>query len=153
MQRLVSLIIVSLSLLPASFAFEDPFNGNWKLVPSKAKASGKGAVTEFLHIESDDAKVTIVHKGVSVTGQPLQWEIRSEYGGNTSGVMNAPEIDMVRCWRSDSRTILLKLFRDGVAVGYWTAEVAKNGKTLKVTSTALDAAGKETKTIDQFDRQ
>ena len=59
----------------------------------------------------------------------------------------------MRCWRSDARTILMKLFREAVVVGYWTAEASKNGKSLKVTSIALDSTGKEDKTIDLFERQ
>jgi hypothetical protein len=153
MGRLLSIFVISCSLCCSGFAFDDPLNGDWKLVPSKAKAVAKGPVTQFLHIESDQAKLVIVHKGVSPSGEPRQWEIKGDFGGNLIGVLGAPEIDSVRCWRSDARTIMLKLFRDAVAVGYWTAEVSKNGKSLKVTSIALDSAGKEDKTIDQFDRQ
>ncbi len=153
MGRLFSVLVISCSLGCAGFALEDPVSGDWKLVPSKAKPVVKRPVTQFLHIESDEAKLVIVHKGVNPAGESQQWEIKGDFGGNLIGVLAAPEIDSVRCWRSDARTILLKLFRDAVAVGYWTAEVSKNGKNLKVTSIALDSAGKEDKTIDQFDRQ
>jgi len=147
------LFILSIPLLPVASAVEDPFRGDWKLVPAKAKPAAKGPVTQSLHIESDETKLVLVHKGANGAGEPVQWEIRGNFGGDAIGVMNAPEIDMVRCWRTDARTIFLKLFHNAVATGYWTAEVAKNGKSLKVTSIALDADGKETKTIDQFDRQ
>jgi hypothetical protein len=153
MRRILSLLVVSCSLSSAAFAFEDPLSGDWTLVPSKARAVAKGPATQFLHIESDEAKFAIVHKGVNAAGEPRQWEIKGDFGGNLIGVLGGPDIDSVRCWRSDARTILLKLFRDAVAVGYWTAEVSKNGKSLKVTSIALDAAGKENKTIELFDRQ
>jgi hypothetical protein len=95
----------------------------------------------------------IVHKGLGPAGGPVQWEIRGGYGGNQIGILDAPEIDSARCWRSHARSILLKLYRKAEAVGYWAAEVSKNGKSLKVTSTTLDRAGKEDKTIDLFERQ
>jgi hypothetical protein len=153
MRSLLALLVIGSLLVSAAFAFEDPLSGDWKLLPSKARPAAKGPTTQFLRIESDEARVVIVHKGISASGEPMQWEVRGDFSGKVNGVFNAPGIDSVRCWHSDARTILLKLFRDGVAVGYWTAEVAKNGKSVKVTSIALDSVGKENKTIDLFDRQ
>ncbi len=46
----------------------------------------------------------------------------------------------------------MKLFDHAVSIGFWTAEVSRNGKALKVTSTAFDATGKEMNSIDWFDK-
>jgi hypothetical protein len=151
MGRPLSLIVMSSYLVCAALAFEDPLSGDWKLVPSKTRPAAKG--TQFVHIECDEARLVIVQKGTGPAGEPVQWEIKGSFGGNPIGILDAPEIDSVRCWRSDARTILLKLFRKAEAVGFWTAEVSKNGKSLKVTSTTLNSAGKEDKTIDLFERQ
>jgi hypothetical protein len=132
-------------------AAPDPLNGDWKL---SAKAHpGKGPLTDFLHIELDDSRVVVLHKGIDGKGQPLQWTIRADCTGQLSGVVDTPGVNMVRCWHSDSHTLLMKLFRDTVATGYWNAEVARNGRSLKVTSTALDEAGRETKAVDLFEKQ
>jgi hypothetical protein len=62
-------------------------------------------------------------------------------------------MDGVRCWLSDPHTILLKFMRDSATTAWETAEISKNGKTLKVTYTVVDDQGKETKSIAWFDRQ
>jgi hypothetical protein len=151
MGRLLSIVVISCVAVCAGFASEDPLNGDWKLA-SKPRAAAKGSTTHSLHIESDETKVLVVHKGINAAGQSAQWEIRGDFGKQI-GILDTREVDAVRCWRSDARTILMKLFREAVAVGYWTAEASKNGKSLKVTSIALDSTGKEDKTIDLFERQ
>jgi hypothetical protein len=97
-------------------------------------------------------KVVIGHKGTSGAGEPVQWEIKTDFSGNLTGVLDVTGIDAVRCWRSEPRIILMKLFDRAVSIGFWTAEVSRNGKALKVTSTAFDATGKEMNSIDWFDK-
>ena len=149
----LSLSLISGALIPCAYAADDPFNGDWKLSQTKARSAVKGPVTQLLHIESDETSLLVAHKGTDPAGEPLQWRLKTDYSGNPNGILNAPQIDSVRCWRTAPRIITIQLFREGVSTGYWAAEVSKNGKTLKVTTTTYDAAGKETAVVDMFDRQ
>jgi hypothetical protein len=150
-RRIFAIILFSLALSGVVLA-EDLFNGDWKLVPSKAKAP-PGPVTQFLRIKCDEASIAIMHRGIGANGQPVQWELKADLDGKLSGVVGVPGTDSVRCWRTDPRTMLIKIFQNTLNTGFWTAEVSRNGKSLKITSTAFDAAGKEHNTIDWFDKQ
>ena len=140
--------IIALALcVSAGSAAEDPFSGDWKLEQTKTKTPAK-----FLHIEADDTHLNVLHKGVDAGGRSVQWWIKADFNGPLAGVLNSPEMDAVQCLRSDPHTILLKLSRAAVTIGWRTLEVSKNGRSLKVT-TALDAGGKESKTVETFTKQ
>ena len=64
-----------------------------------------------------------------------------------------PDIDAIQCWRSDARSLMLKLLREATVREWRTAEVAKNGQTLRVTSTVEDEKGKEAKSVAVFVRK
>ncbi len=149
--RILAVFALSASL-PSLSAATDPFSGDWKRVQTKVKIPPRGPVTQFLHIEIDEVKVVIGHKGTSGAGEPVQWEIKTDFSGKLTGIVDVTGIEAVRCWHSDPRIILMKLFDHAVSIGFWTAEVSRNGKALKVTSTAFDATGKETNSIDWFDK-
>lgn len=152
MRHILAVGVFSVLSLCVSSAAEDPFNGDWKADQSKVKAPHKGPVTQSLHIESNATSVLIVRKAIDA-GVPVQWKIQAGLDGNLVGVLGSPEMDSVRCWRSDPRTILVKMFLQSSNTAYWTAEVAKNGKTLKVTSTVFDSADKEVNTVEWFEKQ
>ena len=153
MRYILALLILSVASLSVCQAAEDPFNGNWRLSQSKVKSPPDGSVTQSLHIESDETGVVIMHKGTNAAGEPMQLAVRTGFAGELTTIRNSPEVDYVRCWRPAPRTILVKLFNRSIATGFWTAEVAKNGRALKVTSTTFDAAGKESNTVSWYDKE
>jgi hypothetical protein len=136
----------------ASSAAGDLFNGDWKLDQSKSKAAAKGPQVQSVHIEADETHLVMLNRGTNGSGEEVQWAVKADFGGKMAGVFNSPDMDAVLCFRSDARTILLKLSREAVTTGWRTLEVSKNGKTLKVT-TAIETGGKESKTVEWFDKQ
>ena len=153
MRYILALFLLSIASLPVCQAAEDPFNGDWRPSQSKAKSPPDGSVTQSLHIESNETGVFIMHKRTNAAGAPMQFAVRAAFTGEYTTIQNSPEMDYVKCWRSGPRTILVKLFNHSVAIGYWTAEVAKNGRALKVTTTTFDADGKESNTVNWFDKE
>jgi hypothetical protein len=129
----------------------DPLNGRWLLDQSKAKVTGKHL--QSVEIEADESRFKALYQGVDDNGQPEKWTIQATIGGNLSGVLDVPWLDAVRCWRSDARTVLLKLSRSAETIGWETLELSKDGKTLRLTHAVLDAKGKENKTITVFARE
>jgi len=81
------------------------------------------------------------------------WTVQASVGGNVNGVIGVPGFDAVRCWRTDARTVLLKLSREAEMIGWETLEVSKDGKSLKLTQAKLDATGKETTTVSVFSKE
>jgi hypothetical protein len=153
MRYILTLFVLIVASLSVCQAAEDPFNGDWRPSPSKAKSTPDGLVTQSLHIESNETGVFVVQKRTSAAGAPMQFVVRAAFAGEYTTIQNSPEMDYVRCWRSGPRTILVKLFNHSVATGFWAAEVAKNGRSLKVTTTTFDAAGEESATVNWFDKE
>ena len=153
MRYILALFVLSVASLAVCQAAEDPFNGDWRPSQSKAKSPPDGSMTQSLHIESNETGVFIVHKRTSAAGAPMQFVVRAAFAGEYTTIQNSPEMDYVRCWRSGPRTILVKLFNRSVVTGFWAAEVAKNGRSLKVTTTTFDADGKESNTVNWFDKE
>ena len=151
--RFSPIIPLCLALATATFAADDPFAGTWKLSDVKSKTEQGGARVQALQIESASPEMKIVYKGIDAKGQPVEWKVPADFSGNFIGVIGAPDMDSVRCFRSDERTILLKMSRGGETLGWETLEVAKNGKSLRLTHALTDAKGKETKTVSSFEKQ
>ena len=153
MRCILVLFALSVASLSVCQAAEDPFNGDWRPSQSKAKSPSDGSMTQSLHIESNETGVSIVHKRTSAAGAPMQFVVKAAFAGEYTTIQNSPEMDYVRCWRSGPRNILVKLFNRSAVIGFWAAEVAKNGKALKVTTTTFDADGKEINTVSWFDKE
>jgi|SRR5271157_1244235 len=153
MRALILAALLALPLPAASVAAEDPFTGRWKLDETKVRNQPETPRTQFLSIEVAGARITITHQGVDAKGAPVEWAIHADLEGKLFGVIDSPDTDFVRCWRSDPHTLLLKIIRNSSTARWETAELSKNGKSLKVTQTTLDAKGKETKSVLWFDKQ
>ena len=153
MRYILALFVLSVASLSVCQAAEDPFNGDWRPSQSKAKSTPDGSMTQPLHIESNETGVFIVHKRTSAAGAPMRFVVKAAFAGEYTTIQNSPEMDYVRCWRSSPRAILVKLFNRSIVTGFWGAEVAKNGRSLKVTTTTFDADGKESNTVSWFDKE
>jgi hypothetical protein len=147
------LFLLCLPLPSAGAVAQDPFAGKWKLDETKAKAPPNGVRVESLRIEADPKRVTFFYQGTDDKGKPFEWKVAADIGGSDSGVLGSPEFDSVKCWRPDSHTILLKLSLQAQPVGWDTAELMKNGKSLRVTRTTTDGSGKEVKSMLWFEKQ
>ena len=143
--RLLPVLLLAASAIPVSAA--DLFNGKWRL-ENKAKLTRPHI--QSIEIETTESDARFIYQSVDADGQAMQWQIRTSIGGNLSGVIDVPWLDAVRCWRSDYRTVLIKLFRDAANIGWDSMEVSKDGKSLRLTHAILDDKGKEIKTITSF---
>jgi hypothetical protein len=152
-RALIFAVLLCPTLLAGSVGARSPFTGKWKLDETKLKPQPNAARTQFLQIDVAASNIAIIHQGVNAKGEPSEWAIHADIDGKLYGVLNSPDMDGVRCWLSDPHTILLKFMRDSATTAWETAEISKNGKTLKVTYTVVDDQGKETKSIAWFDRQ
>ena len=144
-------ILICLTLFTAYSKSGDALSGKWRLDESKAKVAG--AHVQSMETDINEARVKVVYGGVDAEGKPVGWTVQASVGGNVNGVIGVPGFDAVRCWRTDARTVLLKLSREAEMIGWETLEVSKDGKSLKLTQAKLDAAGKETTTVSVFAKE
>ena len=150
--RFLSLAI--LLTIPASYgATDDLFTGTWKLDSSRMRTQSAAARAPILHIDAEPAGMTLSEQRTSPAGEKYDFALHAEFGGKINGVISSPEIDAVKCWRSDSHKIVIEFFNGGSVLEWWTAEVSKGGKALKITSTATGADGKEISASFLYEKQ
>jgi hypothetical protein len=146
-------VLATLLAIPfCCFAADDPFTGTWKLDVNKTKTA-PAATPPVIHIEAGTAGMVLVENRPNANRGPYDLKIRTDFGGKVTGVIDSPEVDALKCWRSDSHTILMEFLCGGTTFEWQTLEVSKNGKTLKVTLTLPDANGKETKYVAFYEKQ
>ena len=128
-------------------AATDPLAGEWVANATRAGQRFAGMRTETLRIDVEGVRITILEAGTGRDGGKYSLKFSADCDGKVNGILGNPDIDSVQCWRSDSRTLVLKLIREASAREWRTAELAKNGQTLRITSTVEDANGKEDKAV------
>jgi len=142
-----------LSTCTAAGAAADPLSGEWLADAVHAAQRPVGLRITTLRIEADGVRIVIAERGTGPGGAPYSFKLTADCDGRVNGIVGSDETDAAQCWRSDSRTFTLKLLREASPREWRSAELAKNGKTLRVTSTVTDASGKEEKSVAVFVKQ
>jgi hypothetical protein len=146
------LFVLSL-ILPSLLVAADPLTGNWVADPARAADRPVGLRSAALLLEVEGVRLTLAESGTRPDGASYSLKITADCDGKVNGVMGNPDIDAVQCWRNDSRSLMFKLLREATVREWRTAEVAKNGQTLRMTSTVEDEKGKEAKSVAMFVRK
>ena len=149
------LFIAMLVCLPfGSFGASDPFNGSWKLNLTKSKLRPPFPVSQILQIEINGQNFKAAIERTDAGGKPSRLIVNATFGGNAFGILDSPEVDFVKIWRPDERTILAKWVKSSTTVRIDKFEVSRNTRTLKVTSefTAADERPEAT-AMALFERQ
>jgi hypothetical protein len=131
-------------------AFSDLFTGTWKVDAAKSRVHAAGSSNQILHIETTAENFDMTR---SNEGSPPDLTVHARFGGDVFGVINSNEVDAVKCWRNDARTISAQFFKSGSTAEWVTLEASKDGKSLKWTTSITDAKGKESKSSLVFEKQ
>jgi hypothetical protein len=130
----------------------DPFEGTWKLDPSKTKFTQGAAPKEEAIVvarQGDDYLVTIA--GVDSSGKPISIKYSAPMNGEGK-IIDGP-YDAVSSKRIDSNTRDVTYMKGGKEVRSSHGVVAKDGKSLRVTVKGTDADGKPLAGTVAFDKQ
>lgn len=142
--------IIICALAVPVLAFGDLFTGTWRVDAAKSKVHTAEISNQLLHIETTAEDFDMTR---SNDGSPPDLTVHARFGGDVFGVINSNEVDAVKCWRNDARTISVQFFKSGATAEWVTLEVSKDGKVLKWTTSITDAKGKETKSSLVFEKQ
>jgi hypothetical protein len=130
-----------------SIAAADSLTGNWTADTAHAPQRPVGLHIATLHIESDGNRLVIAENGATPEGTPYDLAFTATCDGSVNGIIENKLIDAAQCWRNDPRTVVFKLIREATPREWRTAEVAKNGQTMRITTTVVDSSGKEVKSV------
>jgi hypothetical protein len=139
-----------LLLIPGLLAAADPLTGNWSVDPARVSQRPVGLRIQSLRIVAEGNRLAMEESGELPGGGAYTFALTADCDGRINGVADQPQVDAVQCWRGDPRGFLLKLIRGAAPIEWRTAEVAKNGQSLRVTTTVSDEKGKEEKTTALF---
>jgi hypothetical protein len=147
----IPLVTLVLSILftahAAGGAATDSFTGDWTADTAHAPQRSVGLHIATLHIEADGSRLTIAENGTSPEGTEYSLTFAANCDGRVNGIVDNNLIDAAQCWRNDPRTAVFKLIHEATPREWRTAEVAKNGQIMRITTTVVDANGKEVKSV------
>ena len=145
-------LVVTSSL--SSFAQTDAFIGTWKLNLAKSKFSpGPPLKSDTLTYEAVGQGVKATVKGSDAEGKPLDFQYTANYDGKDYPVTGNPDWDATSLKRIDAYKSESTHKKAGKVVGTITRVVAKDGKTLTITETGVNAKGEKISNTLVFEKQ
>ena len=145
----ILLLVLAVAIAGAEASEPDLFSGDWIPEPNRAQR-GVGMRPETIKIQAQGERVSLAETGTRSSGEQYSFSFVADCDGRINGIMGSPVVDAVQCWRKDARTLVIKLVRVTAPVEWRTAEVAKNGQNLKITTTVTNAQGKDEKSSATF---
>lgn len=145
-------LAVCLVAVAACFA-DDLSTGTWKLNEAKSHL-GAGAPknsTVVYEPAGDSVKVTI--DGTDAAGNPTHNEWTGKLDGKDYPVAGDPLSDTRSLRRIDSRTLALRVKKDGKVTITGRIVLSPDGKSRVVTTTGTDAQGHKVKSVTYYDKQ
>jgi hypothetical protein len=147
------MFVFALFAVASTLYAADPFEGTWKLSPSKTKMTQGAAPKEETAViarQGDDLLVTIT--GTDASGKPISIKYSTPMNGGEGKILDAP-YDAVSSKHIDSNTREVTYMKGGKEVRSTHGVIAKDGKSLRVTVKGTDADGKPIVGTIVFDKQ
>ena len=148
--KIAAMVSIAAACLSAA---SDPFSGVWKLNLVKSKLPAPAVQSQTATIEADGEGIRIREEIVNDKGEHLTVTVNAKFDGKDYPVSGTPLADTVAYRRVDSRTIDGTAKKAGKVVTTERAVVSGDGKTLTVTYTGKDAAGKPVTGVGVFEKQ
>lgn len=149
----LALLFVSTVLWAADAS--DPLMGTWKLNVAKSKFSpGKppqSGTTTYEPYGKDGFKFT--SDQVDAQGKSTHVTFVAEYDGKDYPITGDPTRDTIFAKRIDRYTHQTTNKKDGKITTTSRREIAKDGKTMTITSTGKNAQGQEVHNVQVFEKQ
>ena len=149
----IILVVISFLILPVSLlAAGDPFSGVWKLNLSKSTLPPPAPKSQRVHIKAGSGGIEIREEIDNQQGGPTAVSVKAKFDGKEYPVDGSPFADSVIYERADRYTIKGLAKKAGKVVSRETVILSKDGKTMTVTYTGSDPAGKAVTATAVFER-
>ena len=150
---LLGLVFVSAGV---ALAQSDPFVGSWELNVAKSKF-GPGAErrSETRIVESSPTGMKVSVDRTNADGSSQQYNYTTNFDDKPHPITGmAPYgADSIAVTLGTSNALPFKLTKGGKVVGSGTSVVSADGKTLTLTSKAMDASGKTISSVAVYDKR
>ncbi|MCX5766034.1 MAG: hypothetical protein NTZ43_02260 [Gemmatimonadetes bacterium] len=132
----------------------DPVIGTWVLNVAKSTYSlgtaPKSSTRSYTAVENG---YTFTSKGVDATGKAVSTTFTVHFDGKYAPMTGGADSDAIMVKRIDANTTESTQKRGDKVVIHTRRVVSKDGKTLTGTSSGTNAAGKEYKNVEVFDKK
>ncbi len=144
-------MIASMTLMGA----DNPILGTWKQNLSKSKYNpGPPPTTpSTLRMEGIEGGEKLSVDGVGVDGKAASWNYSATYDGKPVSVTGSPYGDSASLKRIDAQTTQITYTKNGKVTRTSKRMVSKDGKTLTITATGINAKGEKYNNISVFEKQ
>jgi hypothetical protein len=139
--------------MAAGVAQGDPFAGTWKLNLEKSTLQPPVPRSVVGHIECDGRTISERVEVVDGEGVTHTMSVKAAFDGKFYPLAGSPLADFVRYERIDARTIRGTSRKDGKELVTEIVVLSKDGKTMKVTYSGIDAQGKPVTGTSVFEKQ
>jgi hypothetical protein len=133
----------------------DPAVGSWALNAGKSKMdtstpAPKSSVRTYS--ATPDGLKVVIHT-VTATGESHDMSSSFSYDGKQHSVAGSEDYDTIAVTRTGPNDSKSDFIKGGKVIGHLTRSVAKDGKTMTITSDLVNAKGTHVHDVAVFDRQ
>jgi hypothetical protein len=141
-------------LVPALLLAADARVGSWKFNPAKSKFEpGPAYKSRTVKIDPAGEGIKVAVDGVSGDGKAHAYSYTVQYDGKDYPVTGNPAADMIAYKKIDDSTVEATTKKGGQVTGTVSIVLAKDGKSLTVTSKGKDDKGVAYNNVAVYDRQ
>ena len=151
----VASLALSCFVIAAPLAQGDPHVGVWTLNVAKSKySSGPAPKSATTKIEAVGDGTRFVVDQVMADGTTRHWESTANYDGKDVPVIgNNPNSDTTSRKRINATTVETISKKGGKVTVTQRSVVSADGKTRTVTTTGVDASGKQVNSVAVYEKQ
>jgi hypothetical protein len=132
----------------------DPLTGTWVLNVAKSTYSPGPAYKSETRTYTATAKgFTYSSKGIDADGKPTANTFTANFDGKYMPLTGSSVADSILVTRDGANNAKSTQKKGDKVVRQTTRVISKDGKTMTITTTGTDAAGKPTKNVEVFDKK
>lgn len=153
---ILALVLVgATSFMATASAQPDPrIYGTWKLNVAKSKFSpGPAPKSLTVRWEPSGNGVKAASESISADGKPISGGYTANYDGKDYPIVGSPAADTVSFRRIDANTVERTDKKAGKVVQVLTRVMAKDGKSITVTTKGTTAKGEPVHNVTVFEKQ
>ncbi len=149
-------VLALFAVLPATAGAQkpDPQIGTWVLNVKKSTYSpGPAPKSGSRTYSMTGAMLKLVSEGVGADGKPTKAEFTAGFDGKDYPLVGVAQYDMIAVKKLDANTTHASLKKGGKEIAQSHRVVSKNGKSMTVTTTGVNAKGKKMKNVEHYDKK
>jgi hypothetical protein len=149
-----TLLTMAVPSAVASAQASDPAIGTWVLNVAKSTYSpGPGPKSSTRTYVATEKGWTYSSKGIDADGKPSANTFTAKFDGKYTPLTGSAAVDSILVTRVDANGVKGTEKKGDKVVIHVTRVIAQDGKTMTVTTTGTDAAGKPSKNVEVFDKK